>query len=146
MRQADRALNADIQSRVLSWVDCIAARSSKSAILPVVVIPQCKDMTEQEVKRRCEIMQMRLEEHVGRLPRDNAAPKLLTGANNILSVEYAGGKGLEQLQETILAIATDSTCSVFDHVGTPVPEAAAAFPYCFQLIQETTHLMLNCVP
>lgn len=68
---------------------------------------------------------MRLEEHISRFHGDETAPKLLTGAEDIVCVKYAGGEGVEQLRETILAIATDSTRSVFDHVLTPVPEGTA---------------------
>ena len=118
-RQADRALYADIQASVLSWVDCIARRGPKSAILPIAVIPAF--MAEDEAKRRCDMMQSLLEQHVHRFADDTCAPKLITGADSMLCVDYAKGLGIEKVQKTILAIATDSSRSVFDHVGTPVP-------------------------
>lgn len=118
-RAADRALNADIKCRVLSWVDCIAQRCPKSAILPVALIPA--GMAKQEIQRRCDMMQYMLEEHFERFPRgDESAPKLIV-TDNILCVNYPDGTGMEQLQRTVLAVATDSKRSVFEHVGTPVP-------------------------
>lgn len=121
-RQADRVLEADIRGRVLSWVDCIARRGPKSAILPVGVIPE--GMSDEEANRRCSMMQNLLEAHIERFAGDVTAPKLLTGTENILCVNYEG-VGLEQLRETILAIALDSSRSVFDHIGTTVPRGTA---------------------
>jgi hypothetical protein len=118
-RRADLALRADISNRVLSWVDCIAGSGPRSAILPVALIPN--DMAEHEVTRRCNMMQNLLEEHIRRYDMDPRAPKLLAGAENILCVEYDTGEGIEQVQETVMAIATDFSRSVFSHVGTPVP-------------------------
>lgn len=118
-RQADRALHAEIRNQVLSWVEWIAKRGPKSAILPVTIVPEC--MEEFEVTRRSTMMQSLLEQHVQRWLANPSAPKLLTGAEGILRVGY-GGSGLEQLRDTLIAIATDSSKSVFEHVGTPVPE------------------------
>jgi hypothetical protein len=120
-RQADRALYADIQANVLSWVDCIARRGPNSGILPIAVIPQ--GMAEEEVKRRCDMMQNLLERHVQvhRFAGDVSAPKLLTGADSMLCVDYSTEAGVTKVQEMILSIATDSSRSVFEHVGTPVP-------------------------
>jgi hypothetical protein len=120
-RQADRALYADIQANILSWVDCIASRGPHSGILPIAVIPS--GMAEEEVKRRCEMMQDLLEQHVkqSRFAGDLRAPKLLTGADSMLCVDYSTELGVKKVQEMILSIATDSSRSVFDHVGTPVP-------------------------
>jgi hypothetical protein len=120
-RQADRALYADIQANILSWVDCIASRGPHSGILPIAVIPS--GMAEEEVKRRCEMMQDLLEQHVkqSRFAGDTRAPKLLTGADSMLCVDYSTELGVKKVQEMILSIATDSSRSVFDHVGTPVP-------------------------
>lgn len=113
-RQADRVLHADIQKRVVSWVDCITHRGPQSAVLPVALIP--KGMNEVEVQRRCDMMQNLLEKHVDRfIAGDKLAPKLLTGAENIISVQRATGEGIVQLQDTIQAIACDAR--VFDHVA-----------------------------
>ena len=119
-RQADRALQADIQNRVLHWVDRIARSGPKSAILPVAVVPE--GMSDAEVKRRCAMMQFMLEQHIRKFAENAMAPKLLSGAENTLCVNLADTSGLAQLQETIIDIATDSSRSVFDHIGTPVPE------------------------
>jgi hypothetical protein len=119
-RQADRALQADIQSHVLSWVDVIARRGPNSAILPVAVIPE--GMIQQEVKRRCSMVQTLLDQHIGNFLGDYYAPKLLTGVDDILCVNASDGYGVEQLRETIHAIATDSSQEVFTHVGAPVPK------------------------
>ena len=91
-------LHADIQKRVVSWVNCITHRGPQSAVLPVALIP--KGMNEAEVQRRCDMMQNLLEKHVDRfIAGDKLAPKLLTGAENIISVQRATGEGIVQLQE-----------------------------------------------
>jgi hypothetical protein len=118
-RQADRALYADIQTRLLSWVDTIALRGPGSAILPVALIPS--HMNEIEVKRRCDTMQNLLENHLHRFDGSEYSPKLLLGQDTILCVDEVTGSGIEQLQETMVAIATDSSRSVFEHMGAPVP-------------------------
>jgi hypothetical protein len=118
-RQADRALQTDIEERVLSWVDCIARRGSHSAVLPVALVPS--DMSPHETKRRCDIMQRLLMDHtekkVGGL-HDLVPPKVLSGADTIHCVSLETQMGMDLLEETILAIATDISHSVFDHVGT----------------------------
>jgi hypothetical protein len=125
-RQAERALQADISNRVLRWFDCIAARGPRSAILPVALIP--REMKESEIDRRCTTLQNLLEEHVHRYYEsgnniNSLTPKLLTGAEGIMYVHYdESAKGIAELQETVMAIANDATRSVFDHVGTPVPD------------------------
>ena len=119
-RQADRALQTDIEDRVLSWVDCIARRGSHSAILPVAIVPT--EMSPEEAKRRCDIMQTLLTEYTDKkLPGDLVPPKVLSGAETVLCVSLNTNMGMDLLEETILAIATDASHSVFDHVGTPVP-------------------------
>jgi len=143
MRQATRALNADLQSRVLSWVDCIAAHSRKSAILPVVVLPPCPKMSDHEVKQRCSMMQTRLEEHISRMPRNDAVPHLLTGEDNIiLPVESSSGKGLDKVCASISVIASGSTPSVFDHVGTPIPPETKLILDAIQRLKEDHKLIL----
>lgn len=122
-RHADRALQADIQSRVLSWIDCIARRGPQSAILPVAVISE--SMSREEVRRRSMLMQHLIEEHVRRFAADINAPKLLTGEEDVLCVRYSDGYGVDKLRETIYAIATDTSQAVFEHVGTPVPPGTA---------------------
>ena len=115
-RQADLALQADIEKRVLSWIDCIARRGPGSSIFPVAVIPET--MHTSEAKRRCDLMQNMLEKHIMRYQGDSSAPRLLVGMDTIMCVGLATGEGIEKLQETLIAIAADDT--VFDHVGTPV--------------------------
>jgi len=115
-RQADLALQADIEKRVLSWVECIARRGSGSSILPVAVIPE--DMDTVEATRRCELMQDMLEHHIDRYQGDHSAPKLLIGMDHIMCVRLALNEGIHELQELLIGIATMAT--VFDHVGTPV--------------------------
>ncbi len=111
-RRADLALEADLYERVLPWIDSIPA--SNSAILPVVTIPE--GMDEFEVQRRCSMMQALLMNHL-----QSKEPKLIFGSESILRVDFDHGVG--ELQATIVAIATDKTERVFDHVGTPVSPA-----------------------
>lgn len=115
-RQADLALQADIEKRVLSWIDCIARRGPGSSIFPVAVIPE--KMHTLEAKRRCDLMQNMLEKHIMRYQGDSSAPRLLVGMDTIMCVGLETGEGINKLQETLIAIAADDT--VFDHVGTPV--------------------------
>ena len=109
-RHADSALEADIYERVLTWVDCIPP--TNSAILPVVTIPQ--GMDEWEIQRRCSMMQAMLMNHL-----QSKEPKLIFGNESILRVDLT--QGVEALQETIIAIATDERERVFEHVRSPVP-------------------------
>eukprot|EP00934_Nitzschia_sp_Nitz4_P002773 Nitzschia sp. Nitz4//scaffold259_size27336//21972//26726//NITZ4_008195-RA/size27336-processed-gene-0.0-mRNA-1//1//CDS//3329544516//2763//frame0 len=119
-RLADRALQTDIEERVLSWVNCIARRGTHSAILPVALVPQ--GMSPEETKRRCDALQTLLMQHTERMEH---APKVLSGAETVLCVSLETNMGMDLLRETILAIATDASHSVFDHVGTPVPVGTA---------------------
>jgi S1-C subfamily serine protease len=117
-RQADLALRNDIEDRVLSWVDCIARRGHNSAILPVALVPS--NMAPDEAKRRCDVMtSMMMDYTEHQLPKPT--PKVLTGADTMICVSLETNMGMDLLEETILAIATDAGHSVFDHVGTPVP-------------------------
>jgi hypothetical protein len=115
-RQADQALQSDIEDRVLAWVDCIGRRGPHSAILPVAMVSG--NMSPEEAKRRCDTMQTLMMEHTDRMEN---APKVLSGAETVLCVSLDTNMGMDLLQETILAIATDASHSVFDHVGTAVP-------------------------
>ena len=155
-RQADRALHADITNRVLSWLDCVAQRAPKSAVLPVALIPE--HMSETEVKRRCDTFQNLLKDHVHRYDNmmggsgvggdDNDMmmypPKLLTGvSDNLLCVNnYGDAKGIAKLQEMVYAIANDPSHSVFDHVGTPVPPGTELVYEAIQKFKEDHKLIL----
>jgi len=125
-RQADRALQTDIEERVLPWVDRIAKRGSHSAILPVALVDESK-MSPDEAKRRCDAMQASLMEYTERYYLNAGGeemtppPKVLSGAETVLCVSLESHMGMELLEETIVAIATDVNHSVFDHVGTAVP-------------------------
>ena len=119
-RQADRALQSDIEDRVLSWLDTVARRGSHSAVLPIALVPS--NMTPEEAKRRCDIMQSLIMEHTERkFPSGLVPPKVLSGAETVICVSLDTQMGLDYLEEMILDIATDASHSVFDHVGTPVP-------------------------
>jgi hypothetical protein len=123
-RQADRALQTDIEDRVLSWVDCVARRGSHSAILPIALVPAY--MPPEEAKRRCDVMQTLLMENMEKkLTGDLVPPKILSGAETVICVSLDTNMGMDLLEQTILAIATDKSHSVFDHVGTPVPTGTA---------------------
>ena len=121
-RQADLALQNDIEDRVLSWVDCVARRGANSAILPVALVPS--NMTPEEAKRRCDTMQTMMMDYTQQLPGGLAPPKVLAGAETMICVSLETDMGMDLLEETILAIANDVNHSVFDHVGTPVPRGA----------------------
>ena len=140
-RQADRALQTDIEERVLSWVDCIARRGANSAILPVALVPQ--HMSPEECKRRCDIMQTLLMEHTNRkLAGDLPTPKVLSGVDTVICVNLETNMGMEQLEETVLAIATDASHSVFDHVGTPVPKGTVAILETIRRLKQNHKLVL----
>mmetsp|Transcript_28669 Transcript_28669/g.66736 ORF Transcript_28669/g.66736 Transcript_28669/m.66736 type:complete len:1457 (-) Transcript_28669:690-5060(-) len=119
--EADRALCEDISDRVLAWVDRIAQRSPRSAVLPVAVIPD--GMEEIEVARRCSKMFEMLENHMKWYQGNDANSKMpniiLDDSRNLLSVNYSKNFGIRQIQDTIVAIAQSG--SVFPHVGSAVP-------------------------
>jgi len=119
-RQADRALHTDIEDRVLSWVDTVARRGTHSAVLPVALVPS--DMSPDEAKRRCDVMQTLIMDHTERkFPAGLVPPTVLSGAETVICVSLDTNMGLDYLQDMIVDIATDASHSVFDHVGTPVP-------------------------
>lgn len=119
--EADRVLQEDISSRVLGWVDRIARRAPRSAVLPVAVIPD--GMETKEVQRRCSKMFEMLESHMKFYESAGIMPNIvLDDSRNVLSVNFSQNFGIKQIQETIVAIAKDSSGSVFQHVGTEVPE------------------------
>lgn len=120
-RQADRNLHTDIEERVLSWVDCIAQRGAHSAVLPVALVPS--NMSPEETKRRCDVLQKLLLDHTDENWKESfAPPKVLSGAETVHCVSLDTNMGIDLLEETIVAIANDVHHSVFDHVGTPVPK------------------------
>ena len=110
-RQVDRALEHDIQNRVLSWLDRINPLGS--AVLPVVSVTI--GMTEAEVQHRCSVLQAILMRHPAFIG-DNA-PKLILGKDSILKVNLDTGVGLQELQVTVQAIGQER---VFSHVGSEV--------------------------
>jgi len=123
-KQADRALQTDIEDRVLTWVDCVARRGSHSSVLPIALLPS--NMSPEEAKRRCDMMQSLLMIHTERdFPAGLAPPKVLSGAETVMCVSLDTGMGIDLLQEMILDIATDASHSVFDHILTPVPPGTA---------------------
>lgn len=141
-RQADRALQTDIEERVLSWVDCIARRGSHSSVLPVALVPS--SMSPHEAKRRCEVMQTLLMEHTEKkLEGRYIPPKVLLGAETILCVSLDTNMGMDLLEETILAIATDANHSVFDHVGTPVPPGTVQVLETSRRLKEADHKLVS---
>ena len=142
-RQADRALHADIIHRVLSWYDCIARSGPRSAVLPIALVPE--GMSVFEIKRRCDMMRIVLEDHFHRnYELDTLAPKLLTGTeSSILCVNNFGdAQGIKQLQEMVGAIANDPSNSVFDHVGTLVPIGTVLVREAIQRFKEEHKLIL----
>lgn len=133
-RQADRALEADIFERVLPWVDRVP--KGNAFILPVVTIPE--GMDEFEVQRRCSVLQAMLMNHM----QSTEGPKLIFGSESILRVDFE--HGVEELQATIVAIATDQTERVFDHVGAPVrPETVEVFEIVRRMRQEHKVILLD---
>jgi GTPase SAR1 family protein len=63
-RRADRALERDIDEKVQFWVDCIQSSAPGAAILPVASFDDLfSDNSNEEAKRRCNIMKQRLLRH-----------------------------------------------------------------------------------
>jgi len=137
-RQADMALQADIEKRVLLWVNVVARKGPGSSILPVAVIPET--MNTVEAKRRCELMQNMLEHHSLRFQGDATAPKLLIGMENIMCVNLENMEGIAELQATLIAIAADE--AVFSNVGTPVSRAVVIVQETIRRLKENHKLVL----
>jgi len=140
-RKANRALMADYSHRMLLWIDAIASRGTKSAVLPVAVVPP--EMSPEEVKRRCSVLQSALMEHVEKLKSEAPAPKLLSGADDqILCVHLETGDGINRLRETIYSIGNDPSHSVFEHVGTDVPQGTVQVLEYIRRFKEQHKLIL----
>jgi hypothetical protein len=90
-READRALEADIGERVLPWVNCIAMKWSRSAILPIALVPS--NMSPEEAERRLRILKISI------LNYNLCDPVCVSMHNNM---------GLEHLKQKILEIADAS--------------------------------------
>jgi hypothetical protein len=140
-KQADRALQTDIEDRILTWVDCVARRGAHSAVLPVAILPST--MSPDEAKRRCDMMQYMLMIHTERdFPADLVPPKVLSGAETVMCVSLDTGMGIDLLQEMILDIATDASHSVFDHILTPVPPRTAVVLETVRRLKDSHKLVL----
>jgi hypothetical protein len=137
-RKADRGLQADIKERVLSWVNCVARRGTRSAILPIALVPS--HMSPEEAERRCHIMQTSILNYVEKLPSGIVRPKILCGPETVVCVSLHNDMGLEDLERMILEIA-DASHKVFHHVGRPVPPGTVEIMnVCRDL--KTTHKMI----
>jgi hypothetical protein len=137
-RKADRALQADIKDRVLSWVNCIARRGTGSAILPIALVPS--HMSPEEAERRCHLMQTSILNYVENLPSGITPPKILCGPETVVCVSLHNDMGLEDLERMILEIA-DASHKVFHHVGRSVPPGTVEIMnVCRDL--KTTHKMI----
>jgi len=138
-RKADRALQADIEERVLSWVNCIARRGANSAILPIALIPF--DMSPEEAKRRCHIMQTSILNYVQKLPSNIVRPKILCAPETVVCVSLHNDMGLEDLEQMILEIA-DASHDVFHHVGRPVPPGTVEIMNVCRDLKKTHKMIL----
>jgi hypothetical protein len=138
-RKADRALQTDIQERVLSWVDCVARRGSHSAILPIALVPT--NMSPDEAKRRCHVMQKLIMEHERKFPANVVPPKVLCGPETVICVSLDTNMGLDYLERMILEIA-DPSHNVFDHVGRPVPQGTVEIMECCGRLKANSHKLI----
>jgi hypothetical protein len=138
-RKADRALQTDIQERVLSWVDCVARRGSHSAILPIALVPT--NMSPDEAKRRCHVMQKLIMEHERKFPANVVPPKVLCGPETVICVSLDTNMGLDYLERMILEIA-DPSHNVFDHVGRPVPPGTVEIMECCGRLKANSHKLI----
>jgi hypothetical protein len=109
-RKADRALEHDMQDRVLAWLDRMVPYGS--AVLPVASVA---GMDSHVIEKRCSMWQGVLMNHPAF--KGDHAPNLIFGKNSILQVNLATGEGLPELQETVQAIGRER---VFAHVGSQV--------------------------
>ena len=103
-KKADRALEADIKERVLSWIDCIARRGTHSKILPVALLPSNVTMEVEEVARRIRIVDDEIKKHEKKFPSNVLRPKI---ESNIAWVSIHD-KIIGDLEENILEIAGES--------------------------------------
>mmetsp|Transcript_16011 Transcript_16011/g.18002 ORF Transcript_16011/g.18002 Transcript_16011/m.18002 type:complete len:1714 (-) Transcript_16011:385-5526(-) len=139
-RKADRALQTDIQERVLSWVDCVARRGPHSAILPIALVPS--NMSPDEAKRRCHVMQTLIMEHTERkFPANIVPPKVLCGPETVICVSLETNMGLDYLERMVLEIA-DPSHNVFDHVGRPVPPGTVEVMECCRRLKANSHKLI----
>ena len=140
-RKADRALHADIKERVLSWVNCIAQRVAHSAILPIALVPP--NMSPEEVRRRCNVMQTLISNHVEKLPSNFVRPKILCGPETVVCVSLHNNMGLDDLERMILEIA-DASNNVFHHVGKSVsPRTLEIMKVCRDLKKTSKMISVN---
>eukprot|EP00535_Pseudo-nitzschia_heimii_P002724 CAMPEP_0197182382 /NCGR_PEP_ID=MMETSP1423-20130617/6350_1 /TAXON_ID=476441 /ORGANISM="Pseudo-nitzschia heimii, Strain UNC1101" /LENGTH=1613 /DNA_ID=CAMNT_0042632795 /DNA_START=137 /DNA_END=4978 /DNA_ORIENTATION=- len=138
-RKADRALQADIKERVLSWVNCIARAVTRSAILPIALKPP--NMSRDEAMRRCNIMQTLILNYDEKKTSNDARPKILRGTENVVCVSLDDNTGMQELEQMILEIA-DSSHNVFGHVGSRVPPGTVEIiKICEQLRKEEKYLV-----
>jgi hypothetical protein len=101
-------------------------------------------MSPHETKRRCDVMQTLLMEHTEKkLEGQYVPPKVLSGAETVLCVSLDTNMGMDLLEETILAIATDASHSVFDHVGTPVPPGTVQVLETSRRLKEADHKLVS---
>eukprot|EP00531_Pseudo-nitzschia_arenysensis_P009097 CAMPEP_0116156746 /NCGR_PEP_ID=MMETSP0329-20121206/22990_1 /TAXON_ID=697910 /ORGANISM="Pseudo-nitzschia arenysensis, Strain B593" /LENGTH=1695 /DNA_ID=CAMNT_0003653837 /DNA_START=103 /DNA_END=5190 /DNA_ORIENTATION=- len=105
-RKADRALEADIKERVLSWIDCIVRRGTHSAILPIALLPS--NMSTEEEARRLQIMKTEILKHREKLPSTGVRPEYFWGLNTDVVCVSLHDNILGDLEERILEIANAS--------------------------------------
>eukprot|EP00533_Pseudo-nitzschia_delicatissima_P004989 CAMPEP_0116085854 /NCGR_PEP_ID=MMETSP0327-20121206/4542_1 /TAXON_ID=44447 /ORGANISM="Pseudo-nitzschia delicatissima, Strain B596" /LENGTH=1697 /DNA_ID=CAMNT_0003576863 /DNA_START=38 /DNA_END=5131 /DNA_ORIENTATION=- len=105
-RKADRALEADIKERVLSWVDCIVRRGTHSAILPIALLPS--NMSTEEEARRLHIMKTEILKHREKLPSNVVRPEFFWGLNTDVVCVSLHDNILGDLEKHILEIANAS--------------------------------------
>ena len=113
-RKADRALEADIKERVLSWIDCIARRGTHSTILPIVLLPSNMPMEEEE--RRLHILKAEILKYEEKLPSNIVRPEIVWGLDSNIVCVSLHDNILGDLEKNILEIADAS----LSH-RTPVP-------------------------
>jgi len=139
-RQADRALQSDIANRALSLLDSMARCCPESAVLPVVLVPEC--LGESEVKHRCDIFVRSLQDHVH---RNKASPKLLLGDSGKVICVATGGEssvtGIEQVRERIVSIATDPSHTDFGHIATQAPPGTGSVYQAIKELKKTRRIV-----
>jgi len=139
-RKADRALEADIKERVLSWVDCIARIGTNSAILPIALLPS--DMSTEEAERRLHVMKTVILNYEENLPPNTVRPKILIGEeNDVVWVSLDNNINVPELEQMILDIA-DASHNVFHHVGRSVPAGTVEIMKACQDLKKTHKMIL----